>query len=146
MIRQRITICTIVVFYFFATLGGFGGIVFCLGADGHVAIELAQAGMCDDILPDDITANPHASQINKNKDNSTEAHCGPCNDIRILPNSLSRHSCPLSSKLYQQESKSPHALAIVTYTPPATEREYNSALSPVANSSLISLQSVILLI
>ena len=144
MIRHRITICTIVVFYFFATLGGFGGIVFCVGADGHVAIELAQAGMCDDILPDDLTTNPHVSQINK--DTSTEAHCGPCNDIRILPNSLSRHSCPLSSKLYQQESKSPHALAFATSTPPATEGEHNSAPSPVANSALISLQSVILLI
>ena len=143
MIRYSIIIWTIFVFCFFPTLESIGGIVFCFGTDGHVAIELAQAGICKDMLPGDMKAIPYVSQINK--DHSTKTHCGPCDDVRISSNIMSRQLSHLLSKLHQQENNSPQAFTFATLTPPATEITYNSILPPAANPSFISLQSVILL-
>ena len=52
------------------------GTVLCIGADGHIALEIAKNGRCGD--PSSVPSREHITPMPQNTD-----HCGVCVDVSL---------------------------------------------------------------
>ena len=130
-------------------IGGHGGLeefVLCLGFDGHVAIETATAqDICNDLeTPHSETEPPAFSDYVQI---SAEDHCGTCVDMPI------GSDCHEFAKIQPKESFIQLSLtaSLIDHLNrfPAIEPEPNTASinsNISTNTSLISLQTIVLLI
>lgn len=74
--------------FFFTGQSGVQGYVWCLGEDGHTALESAENNSCASAAAKDC----HADQGLAHDDLAQEDHCGPCLDIsESLEATSSRH-------------------------------------------------------
>ena len=117
--------------------------VLCIGADGHVALEVSTNGRCTDTHAAD---SEHAAVTIART--TTEAdHCGPCIDLAIF--------VPLNTQLYilpandgsthttvSLFTRLPHQKRTTSILPPRHLQDF----SPFINLTLISLRTTTLLI
>ena len=117
--------------------------VLCIGADGHVALEISTDGRCTDTHAFD---SEHA-EVTIAGTTTGEDHCGSCIDLAIF--------VPLNTKLYTVPANegSTHstvsAFALVTHqksTSTTLLLTHLQDLSPFINPTLISLRTTTLLI
>jgi len=91
--------------YFSVLMGGAHWAVLCLGENGHIAIEAAQNGSCNRILPGFYLTDPpfHKPGISSGP---AKQHCGPCVDLVLSTMHSYRVTAPVQKKsfLLQQES------------------------------------------
>ena len=69
-----------------------GELVLCIGQDGHLEIEYAEAGKCVDCLISDEHHSSSASATGLSTD-----HCGTCNDIGLAQDIQARKGTVFSS-------------------------------------------------
>jgi hypothetical protein len=118
------------------------GAVVCIGADGHIAVEVAQKGRCG-LLAQSV---PPYEQITTTSP-STD-HCGSCVDVPLLTSDTdSRQPLPTFPLWLQLETP---ALALVPWVVSASPA---LALTPcwlypsrVTNTTLSALRTVMLLL
>ena len=130
--------------YFSLLMGGAHGAVLCLGENGHIAIEAAQNGSCNGILPGFYLTDPpsHKPVIS----GLARQHCGPCVDFVLSTMHSYRMTAPVqkkSSPLQQKSSFSEAGHALLSETPQGI------VLSPAQFSksrSATLLQTTVLLI
>jgi hypothetical protein len=86
-------------------LGGFGGIVLCFGANGHIAFETASpGGVC---LSSSGRATPPLADPDRSRfASSRQDHCDPCVDFPVLVNDIGNSGSPL---VFQKTNPVPHA-------------------------------------
>lgn len=118
--------------------------VLCIGADGHVALEVSNNGRCTDTH----TFDSGHTEVTIAGTTTEEDHCDSCIDLAIF--------VPLNTRLYLVPANDvltyptlaafafvPHQKSTPTIFSPAT---YLQDLAPFINATLISLYSTILLI
>lgn len=117
--------------------------VLCIGADGHVALEVSVNGHCTD---------PHAFDLEHAEVTiagtiTEEDHCGSCIDLAIF--------VPLNAQLYLVPANDGSIHPIVSSFALVTHRKSTSAILPLThpqhlalfiNPTLISLRTTTLLI
>ena len=117
--------------------------VLCIGADGHIALEVSANGSCTDAHAFD----PEHAEPTITGATTEEDHCGSCIDLAIF--------VPLNTQLYivPANGVSIHptvsAFAFVTHqkrTSTILRPTYLQDLSPFTNLTLISLRTTTLLI
>ncbi len=74
---HRVTTLPLMALYLLMSFGGSGGVVLCLGEDGHVGIELEKNGSCVE------SSNQATESLDCQIDNEPHCHCGPCLDIPL---------------------------------------------------------------
>jgi hypothetical protein len=140
---HKVVVTLAAVTYLFATVGAAGAKVLCFGADGHVAIELAQDAACMSFQP----SNPQTSGTDsaEHSDAPSDDHCGSCVDIPLTMDEIAKQPVPLkASALTNRRLASECHLNVfgsrtVCAAGPATETV------PSTNATLASLRTVCLL-
>lgn len=117
--------------------------VLCIGADGHVALEVSTNGRCTDTHAFD---SEHAEAIIAG-DATEEDHCGSCIDLAIF--------VPLNTELYLVPANNvlPHP-TVSSFAPVPPQKRTSTILplthlqdiSPFTNPTLRSLRTTTLLI
>ena len=130
--------------YFSLLAGGAHGAVLCLGENGHIAIETAQNGSCNRILPGFSLTNPpsHKPVIS----GPAKQHCGPCVDVDLSTMHSYRMTPPVQKKISPLQQK--NSFSATTYTL-FSEIPQGIVLSPAQFSKHLSatlLQTTVLLI
>lgn len=78
-----------------------GEVVLCIGQDGHLEIETAEAGNCVDCLVRD----GHQSNPSSVTGPAFADHCGACDDIRLV-------KCEIQARLGAEFSKIAHMVCL----------------------------------
>lgn len=130
--------------YFSLLAGGVHGSVLCLGENGHIAIEAAQNGSCNRILPAfSLTDPPYHKLLISGPANQ---HCGPCVDVDLSTMHSYRMAPSVQKKfspLQQKNSFSATTYALFSETP---QRIVLSPAQFSKHSSATLLQTTVLLI
>lgn len=82
-------------------------LVLCIGQDGHLEIEFAEAGKCVDCLVSD----EHHSSSTRGIGLSTD-HCGTCNDIRLANQDIQARQGSVFSSFVKISSVPPVKMAV----------------------------------
>jgi len=116
------------------------GTVLCIGADGHIALEIANNGRCGDLTS--IPSPEHIAPLPQNTE-----HCGGCLDVTLSA----------SNSDYQQMFSAPRASSKLTapalalssiVLPVSVESPQRRCVVPRAShvDTLVTLRTVILLV
>ena len=141
MIRSRSLQTIIMLFSVFLLVPGQAmGTVLCIGADGHIALEIAKNGRCGNLVS--ALSPEHISPIPQNTE-----HCGDCLDVSLsasYSDDLQMFSAPTAStKLVAP------ALALVALVLPVSveSAQRRCVLPPSARpDTILALRTVILLV
>jgi len=116
------------------------GTVLCIGADGHIALEIAKNGRCGNLSS--VPSREHITPMPQNTD-----HCGVCVDVSLSASHSDDQqifSAPSTSPKLEAPVLAVVPLVISTYTEPPPLR-FVLPPSPRAHT-LIALRTVVLLL
>jgi hypothetical protein len=116
------------------------GTVLCIGADGHIALEVATNGRCGNLSS--VSPREYITQIPPNTD-----HCGGCIDV-LLSASTSDEQQIFSAPSASTKLDAP-GLALLAFALPVSPAspQRHVVLPPVARANtLIALRTVVLLL
>ena len=132
--------------WLFICLSPSPNVVLCIGADGHIEIEAADERQCTSLLP---TTKPKTSSAPPMYEViSTNDHCGPCFDLRILTSSSEEQYLPSARRIESQVDGPMMTTSWVSQPvdPTITSENSPSYSPPLFNPTLIVLRTVTLLI
>lgn len=116
------------------------GTVLCIGADGHIALEIAKNGRCGH--PSSVALREHVTQMPQNTD-----HCGPCVDVSLSASNSD------DQQIFSAPSASPKleapvlALGAVIIPVSIESPQRHFVLLPSSHAStLVALRTVVLLL
>lgn len=115
------------------------GTVLCIGADGHIAFEVANKGRCGDLAS--ASSPEHISQLPQNTE-----HCGGCLDVSL--SASYRDDQQMFSAPTASTKLAAPALALVAIAPVSVESaQHCCVLLPSARAdTILALRTVILLV
>ena len=117
------------------------GTVLCIGADGHIAVEVAQNGRCGS-LSTPVPPREHITKMLPSTD-----HCGPCVDVSLSTSNIDDQpllSAP--SSLPKLEAPVLALVALVVAVSIESPQTYFVLQPPPLASTLIALRTVVLLL
>ena len=118
--------------------------VLCVGDDGHVSFEFAVNGSCTDVAPNDSVHTTLSGSIGNKIE---EEHCSECVDLPIF---TSLNSQPVITYPYSNQFTQYTVYTIDSTINdrilPLIPAQPLSSIPPLINPTLISLQTVTLLI
>lgn len=144
--RKKIVLIPMIwLFIYFAVIPmQLASYVLCVGNDGHVSFEYSVDGSCTDITSHDSVHTPLSGSIGNEID---KEHCGECVDFPIF---TSLNTQPVITSFYSNLSTQ---YTVYTIDTNITERIFPeipiipiSSIPPLIDPTLISLQTVTLLI
>ena len=117
------------------------GTVWCIGADGHIALEVAKNGRCGNLSS--VPLREHITQVPQNTD-----HCGACVDVSLTASNSD------DQQIFSAPSTSPKLEApVLALAPWVVLLSAELILTPswlypstVTNTTLSALRTVILLL
>lgn len=122
---------------------GAGGLVLCIGADGHIGFEPARNSRCTPPIAPTSTPSqqiaPWTSQLD---------HCGPCVDAPLLTSDADSQQCVQTFPRLRQLEVPGFALVpwVVSAAPELPFTPFWLSLPRVTNTTLSALRTVILLL
>ena len=117
-----------------------GGLVLCIGADGHMAFEPARNSRCTTPIAPTLTSSYQITPWTSQPD-----HCGPCVDVPLLSSEGDQQLIPASPPLLTLDSPV-LALAMPVISLPGAPAAPTSAWSffPAVSPMLMALRTVVL--
>ena len=119
------------------------GLVVCIGADGHIALETARNSRCTTPIAPTLTQLPQITPWTSPPD-----HCGPCVDVPLLTSNADAQQFILAFPLWLQLAVPGFALVpwVVSASPVLPCMPCWLSLPRVTNTTLSALRTVILLL
>ena len=116
------------------------GTVLCIGADGHIAVEVAQNGRCGS-LSTPVPPREHITKMLPSTD-----HCGPCIDVSLSTSNIDDQ--PLLSAPSSLPKLEAPVLALVAFVVAVSIKSPQTyfVLPPPLARTLIALCTVVLLL
>ena len=144
--RKKIVLIPMIwLFIYFAVIPvQLASYVLCVGDDGHVRFEFSVNGSCTDIVPNDSVHTTLSGSIGNQLE---EEHCGECVDLPIFTSLITQPVITYSYSnqftqytVYTVDSTNNDSILPLIHAKPL------SSIPPLINPTLISLQTVTLLI
>lgn len=141
-LRSFQSIIIVLLSVFLLTPGQMIGTVLCIGADGHIAVEVAENGRCGSLSTPVPPPREHITKMLPSTD-----HCGPCVDVSLSTSNIDDQpllSAP--SSLPKLEAPVLALVALAVSVSSESPQTYFVLQPPPLASPLIALRTVVLLL